>query len=210
MVTLYTVCFFITDEDENVAGIVEEGVEGEELSGDEDEELIDPNDRRAVRRAERDAIREARAEEIRSRQAKQEAQKAKDDARAAVRAKKQAEREAAEAEKAEEERKKQEEELKKQEEEFNQWKDMFTVSGEGSAEAEMAEQSQGLLQDFLDYIKVITTCIVLLLAPTSLFSAVLCCTLAVVLYLFMFTKPMLFCLFVDCCFDVCRVVKLLY
>ena len=36
--------------------------------------------------------------------------------------------------------------------EFDKWKDMFTVTNEGTVEEEMAEESGGLLAEFVDYI----------------------------------------------------------
>lgn len=43
---------------------------------------------------------------------------------------------------------------KKEQEEFDKWKDMFVVEEEGSRAAEDSEESQSLLQQFVDYIKV--------------------------------------------------------
>ena len=37
-------------------------------------------------------------------------------------------------------------------EEFDKWKDMFTVEGEGTVEQEIQQESQGLLQEFIDHI----------------------------------------------------------
>lgn len=54
---------------------------------------------------------------------------------------------------AEEQRVKAEKE-KKEQEEFDKWKDMFVVEEEGSKVAEDSEESQNLLQQFVDYIKV--------------------------------------------------------
>lgn len=43
---------------------------------------------------------------------------------------------------------------KNEQEEFDKWKDMFVVEEEGSRAAEDSEESQTLLQQFVDYIKV--------------------------------------------------------
>ncbi|GMF45944.1 unnamed protein product [Phytophthora fragariaefolia] len=53
----------------------------------------------------------------------------------------------------EQERKLKEEKEKKEKEEFEQWKDMFTVEEQGTKLAEDNEESQMLLQKFVDYIK---------------------------------------------------------
>jgi len=55
--------------------------------------------------------------------------------------------------KEEEAVKKREEEAKKAEEEFEKWKDLITVDDEGSAEAEASGDSEGLLANFVNYIK---------------------------------------------------------
>jgi hypothetical protein len=54
----------------------------------------------------------------------------------------------------EQERKLEEEKARQEQEEFDKWKDMFTVEEEGSKLAEDSEESQTLLQQFVDYIKV--------------------------------------------------------
>ena len=38
--------------------------------------------------------------------------------------------------------------------ELDKWKELFSVEGGGSVEADVAEETQGLLQGFVDYIKV--------------------------------------------------------
>eukprot|EP00294_Goniomonas_avonlea_P001992 CAMPEP_0114558946 /NCGR_PEP_ID=MMETSP0114-20121206/10662_1 /TAXON_ID=31324 /ORGANISM="Goniomonas sp, Strain m" /LENGTH=287 /DNA_ID=CAMNT_0001744389 /DNA_START=40 /DNA_END=903 /DNA_ORIENTATION=- len=40
----------------------------------------------------------------------------------------------------------------KEEADFNKWKDMFSVAGDGSTTMEEEQESQGLLQEFIDYI----------------------------------------------------------
>merc|ERR1719163_2552512 len=44
------------------------------------------------------------------------------------------------------------EQEKAEAEEFDKWKDLFTVENEGTAEAEIQQESQGLLQEFIDHI----------------------------------------------------------
>ena len=44
------------------------------------------------------------------------------------------------------------EQEKAEAEEFDKWKDLFTVENEGMAEAEIQQESQGLLQEFIDHI----------------------------------------------------------
>lgn len=39
--------------------------------------------------------------------------------------------------------------------ELDKWKGLFSVEGGGSVEEDVAEQTQGLLQGFVDYIKVL-------------------------------------------------------
>ena len=87
----------------------------------------------------------------------QEAQEA--EAKALRRAGKDAKYAAKEAEREERERAEQEalEALRKEQEareneEFDKWKDMFTVEGEGTVEQEIQQESQGLLQEFIDHI----------------------------------------------------------
>ncbi|POM74548.1 DDRGK domain containing hypothetical protein 1-like [Phytophthora palmivora] len=53
----------------------------------------------------------------------------------------------------EQERKLKEEKERKEKEEFDQWKDMFTIEGQGTKVEEDSEESQVLLQQFVDYVK---------------------------------------------------------
>ncbi|KAG1713101.1 hypothetical protein DVH05_000827 [Phytophthora capsici] len=53
----------------------------------------------------------------------------------------------------EQERKLKEEKERKEKEEFDQWKDMFTVEEQGTKLEEDSEESQTLLQQFVDYVK---------------------------------------------------------
>ena len=43
--------------------------------------------------------------------------------------------------------------LKAEQEEYDSWKDMFSTDEAGNMEAETAEESQSLLQEFIEYIK---------------------------------------------------------
>lgn len=53
----------------------------------------------------------------------------------------------------EQERKLKEEKERKEKEEFDQWKDMFTIEEQGTKLAEDSDESQKLLQEFVDYVK---------------------------------------------------------
>ncbi|KAG3248178.1 hypothetical protein PI124_g7156 [Phytophthora idaei] len=53
----------------------------------------------------------------------------------------------------EQERKLKEEKERKEKEEFDQWKDMFTIEEQGTKLVEDSEESQTLLQQFVDYVK---------------------------------------------------------
>lgn len=53
----------------------------------------------------------------------------------------------------EEEKKKRDDEKKEAEDMLGQWKDFISVDAEGSVEQDVAGESQGLLQDFLEYMK---------------------------------------------------------
>ena len=53
----------------------------------------------------------------------------------------------------EQERKLMEEKARKEKEEFDQWKDMFTIEEQGTKVATDSEESQALLQQFVDYVK---------------------------------------------------------
>ncbi|KAJ1490090.1 DDRGK domain-containing protein, partial [Baffinella frigidus] len=56
-------------------------------------------------------------------------------------------------EEEEEEKKALEEKKKKEEEEFDKWKDLFETADDGAQADEDLEESQGMLQEFIDYIK---------------------------------------------------------
>lgn len=57
------------------------------------------------------------------------------------------------AEKEEEERRLAEEVRKKEEEEFDKWKDMFETGEDGAQADDDLQESQGMLQEFIDYLK---------------------------------------------------------
>jgi hypothetical protein len=63
------------------------------------------------------------------------------------------EREAAERDKAEAERLAREKKEKEEAEEYEKWKHLFAVDSGGSVADAVKEESQGLLQSFIDYIK---------------------------------------------------------
>jgi len=95
---------------------------------------------------ERRAAQEAIAEERKRRQEK-EAER-EEERRAAEKAK------AEERAKAEEEEKRQLEEMKKkEEEEFDKWKDMFETSEGGAQADDDLQESQGMLQEFIDHLR---------------------------------------------------------
>ena len=64
-----------------------------------------------------------------------------------------AEREERRLEAEEEEQRLLEEKKNAAQEEYDQWKDMFSTDEQGSVDEEISEESQGLLQAFVDYIK---------------------------------------------------------
>jgi len=63
------------------------------------------------------------------------------------------EREEREREKEEEEARILEEKKEAEQEEYDSWKGMFSTEGAGTVEEEIAEESQGLLTEFIEYIK---------------------------------------------------------
>ena len=99
-------------------------------------------DAKEDRRANREAEEEARARK----KEKQEKREEEDKEAADERRRKKVEEEEA-ALKALEEKKKSEEE------EFEKWKDMFETADDGAQADEDLEESQGMLQEFIDYIK---------------------------------------------------------
>ncbi|KAJ0396319.1 hypothetical protein P43SY_006630 [Pythium insidiosum] len=133
------------DNDENDAAAFQ-ATGGEEGDIAEPRAMTKKEMQKELKRREREEMRrfeEQRREEQRKReQAKEEAmmKKREDEARM-------------EEEQEEAERKRQEEKAKKEQEEFDQWKNMFTVEEKGDKADEESEESQMLLQQFVDYIK---------------------------------------------------------
>ena len=94
-----------------------------------------------------------------ARQAAQRQQEEEKEAKNLRRAAKDERYRAKEAEREERERQEKEalealrkEQEAKENEEFDKWKDMFTVESEGTVEQEIQAESQGLLQEFIEYI----------------------------------------------------------
>lgn len=129
----------------------------EPIDGDEEDE-DEPPDYSGMTRAERRAAQreERRTEREEMRQAERDALDAKDAKRKAYddrRRQKEEEREAAEAAAMEELRRAEEERLRREEEEASKWLHLIAVEGEGQDAEEDGEAGQGLLQQFIDYIK---------------------------------------------------------
>ncbi|GLD91869.1 hypothetical protein PINS_up000402 [Pythium insidiosum] len=142
------------DPNADAAGAHDEGNEqvANAAEGGDDGEIAEPRAmtkkemQKELKRREREEMRrfeEQRREEQRKReQAKEEAmmKKREDEARM-------------EEEREEAERKRQEEKARKEQEEFDQWKSMFSVEEQGAKADEESEESQMLLQQFVDHIK---------------------------------------------------------
>eukprot|EP00455_Lapot_gusevi_P036752 TRINITY_DN4091_c0_g3_i2.p1 TRINITY_DN4091_c0_g3~~TRINITY_DN4091_c0_g3_i2.p1 ORF type:complete len:315 (+),score=107.60 TRINITY_DN4091_c0_g3_i2:144-1088(+) len=86
-------------------------------------------------------------------EAARDEKKRKEESRNEAYRKKEEEREMERKRKIEEEKKKREEEKKEAEAILDQWKDFISVDTTGSVEDDAASESQGLLQQFIDYIK---------------------------------------------------------
>eukprot|EP00697_Spironema_sp_BW2_P013571 gnl/Spiro4/3717_TR1817_c0_g1_i1.p1 gnl/Spiro4/3717_TR1817_c0_g1~~gnl/Spiro4/3717_TR1817_c0_g1_i1.p1 ORF type:complete len:296 (+),score=100.36 gnl/Spiro4/3717_TR1817_c0_g1_i1:33-890(+) len=117
----------------------------------------DPNEgltQRQIERAARRREREAALEEART--AKME----KEQARSAARAAKEEEREAARIALEEEELKRLAELKKKEDEEFELWSKLMVISEEGTAAQDVEQENQGLLGEFIDYIKTTKVCVI--------------------------------------------------
>lgn len=97
---------------------------------------------KAEKRSQREAVEQER-EERKQREAMLEEQRRKEEAR------QEAEEKAAE----EEERQRKEEQEKREHEEYLKLKEAFTVDEEGTHEAELNQDSESLLQEFINYIK---------------------------------------------------------
>lgn len=117
------------------------GVDDDEGDADDHHGAAEEDPREAARRAQQ----LAQAQEAELKHQKRAGKDAKYAAKEAEREEKErAAREAAESARVEKE--------KAEAAEFDKWKDMFTVTNEGTVEEEMAEESGGLLAEFVDYI----------------------------------------------------------
>ncbi|KAG7397233.1 DDRGK domain-containing protein 1 [Phytophthora boehmeriae] len=116
-----------------------------------DQEAVEP---RAMTKKElQKELKRQEREELRrfDQQQREERQRLADEKEAAY-LKKREEEDKAEKALEEEERKLKEEKERKEKEEFDQWKDMFTIEEQGSKLSEDSEESQMLLQKFVDFI----------------------------------------------------------
>lgn len=121
---------------------------------EDDEEVEEPVDyyvakaprKKDTKKQEKEARREA---EIAAREAKSE----KQDRNAAMRRKKDEEREEEERRKEEAAQEQKAKEEQAANEEFDKWKSAFVVDTEGTVENDVQEESQGLLFEFVEYIK---------------------------------------------------------
>lgn len=127
------------------AAIIEETADGSDEEGDE---LSDGrvSKKREKKRQEREAARQAEEAARGSRQSKQ-------DYYAEMRRKKDEEREAQERKLEEEAKARKAREEEAAALEFEQWKGAFSVDAEGTTENEVQDGNQGLLFDFVEYIK---------------------------------------------------------
>jgi hypothetical protein len=114
---------------------------GDDLDDEHGEDDAAEDPREAARRAAQAHQRQQEEQKSKSRAAKDEKYANKEVEREA---RERSERETMEALRAEQE--------KAEAEEFDKWKDLFTVENEGTAEAEIQQESQGLLQEFIDHI----------------------------------------------------------
>jgi hypothetical protein len=121
--------------------------------GDDDDEDFDDGGKvgkkklaKLEAKEEKRAMREAMEEERRRKKELQEKREEEERDAAEERKKKKQEEEEAE-------RKALEEKKKKEEEEFDKWKDLFETADDGAQADEDLQESQGLLQEFIDYIK---------------------------------------------------------
>eukprot|EP00244_Chara_vulgaris_P008338 TRINITY_DN3249_c0_g1_i1.p1 TRINITY_DN3249_c0_g1~~TRINITY_DN3249_c0_g1_i1.p1 ORF type:complete len:333 (-),score=97.60 TRINITY_DN3249_c0_g1_i1:408-1406(-) len=136
------------------SGTVEEQVPQRGAAADEDSDDDEDGEdyaarasgKREARRQQREANREAEA-------AQREKKKEKEDKNAELRRQRDEAREAEERRKEEEVAEQRRIEEEQAQAEYAQWKGAFTLETEGTVENDVAEQSQGLLQEFVDYIK---------------------------------------------------------
>ncbi|XP_057540423.1 DDRGK domain-containing protein 1 [Amaranthus tricolor] len=127
------------------AAVVDEGDE----SGDEDEIGVE-NEARGSRK--RDKKRQEREAQRQAEQASRDTRLAKQDRYAEARRRKDEEREAEERRLEEEAKARQAKEEAAAAQEFEKWKGAFSIDAEGTTENE-AQENQGLLSDFVEYIK---------------------------------------------------------
>uniref|UniRef100_A0A7S0T6G5 DDRGK domain-containing protein 1 n=1 Tax=Erythrolobus madagascarensis TaxID=708628 RepID=A0A7S0T6G5_9RHOD len=88
-----------------------------------------------------------------AREAAIEAQRERDAARAERAAEKEEEERRLEQEAETRQKKEEEERAKKEQEEYDQWKNLISVENTGDQEEELATESQGLLAEFVEFIK---------------------------------------------------------
>lgn len=132
----------------------EDGGDGDE--GDQGDQAVLEGgklSKKEQRQQEKQARKQAREDMLRTQEFKQARQQEKDAKRDEIRKKKEEERLAKEKEVEDALAKIREEENKKVEEDYNAWKDMISVEGQGSAEAERESESQGMLEEMIQYIK---------------------------------------------------------
>ena len=147
----------------DVDGVGDEGF-SDDGDGEEGENATHSNSRRARLeryKAEKRAYKEEekrRAEAEREQRRQRDAGEAGPDKGAASkyeekRRVREEERERQEKEIAEQEQKEEEERQRREDEEAAKWMSMFEIEVDGSAEQDMAQESQGLLAEFVEYIK---------------------------------------------------------
>lgn len=101
----------------------------------------------------KEGIKQFKADERLAQEQSKDRKTEKEEKRQQEQQRKQEEREAAEKERLAEEAKKEEEIRKKEEEEYDSWKDMIVVEQDGTEENDAQCESEGLLGEFIDYIK---------------------------------------------------------
>lgn len=126
--------------------------EAGEAAGANEEEVVEP---RAMTKKElQKELKRREREELRQfdQQQRNERQRIAEEKEAAYQ-KKRNEQAKLEAALEEQEQKIKEEKERKEKEEFDQWKDMFTIEEKGTRVAHDSDESQVLLQQFIDYVK---------------------------------------------------------
>lgn len=124
-----------------------------EEDGEGQEEETDATGKKAKKQQKKAGLKQAKGDARMEREIANDRKKEKEDKRKEEQQAKQEERERIEREKAEEEKEKEDEKKKKEEEEFDKWKDMFSTEQEGAETQDAENESQGLLGEFIDYIK---------------------------------------------------------